>query len=72
MKVNDKTPRGSQAPKAKKRKAATNGSFQITLTPAEKELLLKACMKYRYTIPAYIQSAQPEADRLNGIIEKLS
>ena len=47
-------------------------AVRITLTQAERELLLKACMKYRYKIPAYIQSRQAEVKTLNAIVRKLS
>jgi len=42
------------------------------LTPVERELLLKACLKYRYTIPAYIKSRQAEVEALDTIVGKLS
>jgi hypothetical protein len=45
---------------------------RIVLSQAERELLLKACIKYRYMIPAYIQSRQAEVEALNAIVDKLS
>lgn len=47
------------------------GSVSLKITQAEKELLLKACIKYRYTIPAYLQSKRLEADALESVIKKL-
>ena len=47
-------------------------SLRIILTEDERDLLLKACLKFRYTIPAYIQSRQAEAETLDVIIGKLS
>jgi hypothetical protein len=66
MKEEDKNPRGKKAP------VPVVGSVRIDLTDLERELLLKACMKYRYTIPAYIQSKQPEIEALDHIIAKLA
>jgi hypothetical protein len=45
---------------------------RIILTQVERELLLKACLKFRYTIPAYIRSKQAEVDVLDAIVGKLS
>ena len=72
MAASGKRPREAEAPQSKRQKAASNGSMRIILTQAEREILLKACVKYRYTIPAYFQSTQPEVDRLNALIDKLS
>jgi len=47
-------------------------SVRINLTLTEREILLKACHKYRYSIPAYIQSRKAEMEALDAIIEKLS
>jgi len=46
--------------------------MQVVLTEAEKELLLKACKKYRYTIPAYLESRQAELQVMDALINKLS
>jgi len=46
-------------------------SVSLKITQVEKELLLKACIKYRYTIPAYLKSKQLEADALESVIKKL-
>jgi len=46
--------------------------MQVVLTEAEKELLLKACKKYRYTIPAYLESKQPELQVIDALIDKLT
>jgi hypothetical protein len=58
--------------KDKKVSETDSQTVRITLTQAERELLHKACMKYRYTIPAYLQSRQAEAETLNAVIKKLS
>jgi hypothetical protein len=65
-------PRRKKASTSEKDKKNDAGSVRIILTQVEKELLLKACVKYRYTIPAYIKSKQPEVDALDAIIGKLS
>jgi ABC-type oligopeptide transport system substrate-binding subunit len=62
----------SPSEKDKKVSETDSQTVRITLTQAERELLLKACMKYRYTIPAYFQSRQAELETLNAIINKLS
>jgi hypothetical protein len=72
MAASGKKHQAAEAPPMGKEKPTDSQSVQIIFTQAEKELLLKACMKYKYTIPAYIQSTQPEVDRLNALIEKLS
>jgi hypothetical protein len=70
MKVNSKHPRATKA--SPQRKDRTASRVRIDLTAVERELLLKACMQYRHTIPAYIQSRQPELDALNAVIDKLA
>jgi hypothetical protein len=65
-------PRRSKASISGKDNARSSKSVRIILTQVERELLLKACIKYRYAIPAYIQSRQPEVDMLEAIIGKLS
>ena len=75
MNATGKKPRRSRTSpsKTKKKDRETDSqSMRIVLTQAEKELLLKACTKYRYTIPAYLQSRQAEVDTLNAIVSKLS
>jgi len=57
---------------SKKDKEADSRSVQIILTQVERELLLKACLKFRYTIPAYIRSRQAEVDALDNLVGKLS
>ena len=72
MKATSKKPRRSKASRPKKDKQIDTRSVRIVLTQVERELLLKACLKYRYTIPAYIQSKQAEAETLDDIVSKLS
>jgi len=67
-----KKPRKSMASPSKKDKEADSRSVQIILTQVERELLLKACLKFRYTIPAYIRSRQAEVDALDNLVGKLS
>ena len=62
----------SPSRKGKQDRETDQQSVRISLTQFERELLLKACMKYRYTIPVYFQSRQPEVDALNAIVGKLS
>jgi hypothetical protein len=67
-----KKPRRSKASPSKKDKETDSRSVRIILTQVERELLLKACLKFRYTIPAYIRSKQAEVDVLDAIVGKLS
>jgi hypothetical protein len=72
MNVTGNKSRRSKASRSEKEKAKNSKFVRIVLTQGERELLLKACNKYRYTIPAYIQSREPEIDMLEAIIGKLS
>lgn len=72
MKATGNKPRKSKSLPLQKNETTAARPVRIMLTQAERQLVLKACMKYRYTIPAYIKSKQPEVDALNAIIEKLS
>jgi len=45
---------------------------RIDLEAAELTVLLKACAKYRSSLPIYLQSGQPELRLIEGIIRKLS
>jgi hypothetical protein len=42
------------------------------LTVEEQEIIVKACRKYRQSIPAYLESARPELRTVDKIIDKLS
>ena len=44
----------------------------VDLSVTEKEILLKACKKYRYSIPNYLESRQLEITIIDAIMEKLS
>ncbi len=44
---------------------------RVDLQAAEVELLLKACQKYRSTLPGYLLSAQEEMKLAEEILEKL-
>ncbi|NIS71281.1 MAG: hypothetical protein GTO12_20775 [Proteobacteria bacterium] len=72
MKTIDTRTSGVRASVSKKGKASSPRSLQVILTEAERELLIKACKKYRYTIPGYIRSKQPEVRVVDAIIHKLS
>ncbi len=72
MKATSKNPRRAKASRPKKDRQIDTRSVRLVLTQVERELLLKACLKYRYTIPAYIQSKQAEAETLDAIVSKLS
>ncbi len=72
MNSNGNKARRKKASPSKRDKELDSGSQGIILTQAEKELIVKACLKYRYTIPAYIKSRQPEVDSLDAIIDKLA
>ena len=65
-------PQRSKASLSGREKAKKSKSVRIVLTQGERDLLLKACNKYRYTIPPYIKSRLPEIDMLEAIIGKLS
>ena len=45
---------------------------RVALETAEVDLILKACQKYRSTMPHYLQSAQPELQTVEDVIRKLS
>jgi hypothetical protein len=57
---------------SKKEETSNPRSLQLALTEDEREILLKACKRYRQTIPAYLKSKQPEIRLVDAIIEKLS
>lgn len=59
------------ASRPKKEKGVSAGTVNIKFTQAEKQLLLKACAKYRYSIPAYLQSGQSEIEALDLVMTKL-
>lgn len=44
----------------------------VVLTAAERDVLVKACQRYRSTIPAYLKSREDERLLLDALIEKLS
>lgn len=44
---------------------------KLELTETEIEVVLKACKKYRSTIPGYIKSKQAEIDILDDLVQKL-
>lgn len=56
----------------KKGEVSDRRSLQVTLTEAEREVLLKAIKRYQHTIPSYIRSNQAEIRLADAIIQKLS
>ena len=72
MKASDRRTSGARASTSKKGETSSPRTLQLILTKAEREVLLKACKRYRYTIPGYIKSKQPEIRVVDGIIQKLS
>jgi hypothetical protein len=45
-------------------------NHRLDLNSFEIEVLLRACRKYRSTLPIYLQSSQDELKALNGLIER--
>jgi hypothetical protein len=72
MKVIDIKTGAVRAPEPDDGEASGSRSVKVILTEAERQTLLKACERYRHSIPTYIQSKQPELHLVNAIIEKLS
>lgn len=63
---------GDDVTTSKKKKTSNPQSLQISLTEAEREILLEACKRYRYKIPAYLRSKESELHLVDEIISKLS
>ena len=49
-----------------------DASRKLELTQPERELLLRACQRYRAAIPAYLKSTEAERAGLDRLIERLS
>jgi hypothetical protein len=49
-----------------------SGGCALTLTQAERELLLRACQRYRAAVPTYLKSKEGERRLLDSLIEKLA
>lgn len=45
--------------------------LHLDLSSSEKEILLKACKKYRAKIPSYLLSKQSELETIDRVIQKL-
>jgi len=43
----------------------------VDLTAEEREILVKACLKLRRSLPVYLRSAQSEVAALDRLLEKL-
>ena len=46
--------------------------LHLKLEPDEARILLKACRRYRSTIPSYLQAKQAEVDIIDSIIKILA
>jgi hypothetical protein len=46
-------------------------NLHFDLSPAGVEVLLRACAKYRTTLPIYLQSSQEEVKLLDDMAERL-
>lgn len=74
-------PRHLAKAKSKSGRAAKNGSarpakkgnglHRVDLGAEELEVLLKACQKYRASLPCYLASAQEDLVRAQALIERL-
>ena len=51
--------------------AQPSGGCRVDLKSEEVELVLKACEKYRWTLPSYLQSVQHELELVDEVLEKL-
>jgi hypothetical protein len=47
------------------------GGRTLQLTEAERELLIKACQRYKAGIPAYLKSREDERATLDALLAKL-
>ena len=56
---------------AKNTSEKSNLSLHLDLSSSEKEILLKACKKYRAKIPSYLLSKQSELEAIDRVIQKL-
>ncbi len=45
---------------------------KLELTQSERELLLRACQRYRAAIPTYLKSTEAERALLDRLVERLS
>ena len=59
--------------KATLRNASDTASFSLNLylSSFEKEVLLKACKRYRAKIPSYLLSKQSELEAIDRVIQEL-
>jgi hypothetical protein len=48
------------------------GRRTLALTSAERELLRKACQRYRAAVPTYLKSKEEERQLLDLLLEKLA
>lgn len=50
---------------------STSSARRVALEPSEMALLLRACRKYRASLPSYLRSAQPELALTDELMKKL-
>ncbi len=48
-----------------------NGVHRVDLQMEDLEVLVKACQKYRASLPCYLASAQDDVARAQGLIDRL-
>ena len=61
----------SKGEKKKRRNSSNEAVIEVVLTPAEVEVVIRACRKYRQTIPVYIESRREEAQVIDSVLKKL-
>jgi len=49
----------------------SSSARRVDLDPSELALLLRACRKYRASLPSYLRSAQPELALADELMKKL-
>jgi hypothetical protein len=48
-----------------------NGALRVDLQVQDLEVLVRACQRYRASLPSYLVSAQPDYTRAQALIEQL-
>ncbi|HYS10201.1 MAG TPA: hypothetical protein VEP66_15780 [Myxococcales bacterium] len=62
---------GSDGDAAEGETGDASGHRVILLTPEEVAVLLRCCLRYRGSIPFYLQSAKAEYDTISSVVKKL-
>ena len=52
-------------------KTSSKRKLRLDLGPDEVEVLLKACKRYRASLPPYLQAKQAEIELVNNLVRKL-